>query len=914
VAAPAFASFLIRSALFLRYTLMDGLSPMDLRTQLPRLQSLFEEALTYPEGAERQAFLDAACGADSELRAGVERVLAGFRRASTASEGLPRFGPYQALRLIGRGGMGAVYLAERADGEFQMEVAVKVVAGRFLSSLLEDHFRRERQILAGLNHPSIARLLDGGVENGAPYLVMEYVDGMRLDEYCRPLKLSERVELLGTVCRAVEYAHAAQVVHRDLKPSNILVTREGVVKLLDFGSSKMLDAPGVAGQTVLRGFTPDYASPEQIEGRPTGTEADVYSLGVLLAKLCPGDDRAVAVAARATRRDPVQRQSSVAEFRKDLESVLSGPRWIERWRWPLALAATLALTALVWNWRKDSGVIANDDLYIRLSPAGARWRDASVSADGKWLAYSSDQEQAGNYDVWLRGLEENGKGRRLTSGPERDLETSVSPDGRYVAFYSNRQPAGIYRVEVETGRTELLVAGGRTPKYSPDGRWIAYSGLPRFAADAEAVSPRHFVRIIPATGGQPIDVSKGLPSAGLPVWSADGSELRFTGYGGSPAQDLWSVRAGASIGTPTIRRKGEVAGQKGLPCASEPSGGFSVVLVEAGASRSLWQSRTFGGPALEDPLPRGFAGRIRDCSAARDGEMVVEGVENRTRIWLQALDSRTGAKQGELTALSVQQQVIRAPSMSWDGRWMAYSTPDGTRLEDLQSGNRSQYSHGSRTSLTLSGDGLTLWSDESAGVITAKRSDSGVLRREDHPFGGNVVWGASHDGRLVLTFVDPSNPRTISLTDTEANRTTEILKHPQWNLYEANFSPDDRWIVFEADAPTGASVYIAPYRGSHAVPQTDWILVGKGDDPKWSANGEAIFMNSQADGYPCVWRIPVDGPTKHPTAAAEAFVHFHGSWSPRFLAPGIFRIAAARDKLAFLLGEQDEIVWRRKPH
>jgi serine/threonine-protein kinase len=202
-----------------------------------------------------------------------------------------RIGPYRVLREIGRGGMGAVYLAARADEQFEKHVAIKLVRGGPDSAEIVERFRRERQILASFDHPCIARMLDGGTtEDGFPYFVMEYIEGEPLDHYCdsRALPVTERLKLFASVCSAVQYAHRNLVVHRDLKPRNILVTSEGVLKLLDFGIAKLLNPDSPAeGQTVT-GFvalTPEYASPEQVRGEPISTATDVYSLGVILYRL-----------------------------------------------------------------------------------------------------------------------------------------------------------------------------------------------------------------------------------------------------------------------------------------------------------------------------------------------------------------------------------------------------------------------------------------------------------------------------------------------------------------------------------------------------------------------------------------------------------------------------------------------------
>jgi eukaryotic-like serine/threonine-protein kinase len=206
-----------------------------------------------------------------------------------------RIGPYRVVRELARGGMGVVYLAERADGQFQQRVALKLIKRGMDSEEIHQRFLAERQILAQLNHPHIARLLDGGVSaEGQPYFAIEYVDGTGLTAHCdaRQLGLEERLRLFLDVCDAVRYAHQNLVVHRDLKPSNILVTADGQVKLLDFGIAKLL-GPGQRGepgltQTGLRVMTPEYAAPEQVLGEPVTTATDVYALGAVLYELLTG--------------------------------------------------------------------------------------------------------------------------------------------------------------------------------------------------------------------------------------------------------------------------------------------------------------------------------------------------------------------------------------------------------------------------------------------------------------------------------------------------------------------------------------------------------------------------------------------------------------------------------------------------
>jgi len=357
---------------------------------------------------ERRARYFSEHGIDASVRSEVEQLVA-FDTNTTAMRGNisemaqwtlsqakstgVRCGQYELTDLVGRGGMGSVYVADRVDGEIAHKVAVKILRPGADHPALRRRFLAERQILAGLSHPNVAKLLDAGhSDDGQPYLVMEYVEGRSIDTYLHERSIRQKVALFLKVCSAVSYLHRNLVVHRDLKPANILVGQDGEPKLLDFGIAKMLDLTNDSTVTSMRMLTPEYASPEQVDGRPVTTATDIYSLGVVLYELLTGtsphkaaSDSGASIALaissgnimppsklvpivngdleiilmKALRKEPQERYATVDAFADDLAAYLesrpvrarAGNFWYRarkflRRHWASAAAATLALTGL----------------------------------------------------------------------------------------------------------------------------------------------------------------------------------------------------------------------------------------------------------------------------------------------------------------------------------------------------------------------------------------------------------------------------------------------------------------------------------------------------------------------------------------------------------------------------------------
>ncbi|HET9228742.1 MAG TPA: serine/threonine-protein kinase, partial [Thermoanaerobaculia bacterium] len=377
-----------------------------------RVAEIFEQAVDLPP-AEREDFVKRACGSQT-VREEVEALLALDAAVEAGAPDFPaRVGPYRLVAKLGEGGMSQVFLGLRDDGEFVRRVAVKLIRKEVLTPETMRRFETERQILASLDHPSIARLLDAGrTADGMPYFIMEHIEGEPIDLYCdrHRLTVAERLEIFRQVCLAVHFAHQNLVVHRDIKPSNILVTEAGQPKLLDFGIAKLLN-PDLMNRgsepTVSWGrlLTPEYASPEQILGKPVTAASDVYALGVLLFKLMTGSDpyrlreqpepelerliltaepdtpsacvkrtdattardladlrstqpRALvrilagdldAVTSKALRKEPQNRYLSAEQLAEDVRRHLAGGRpaaAVKPWRWSLAAGALSALLLL----------------------------------------------------------------------------------------------------------------------------------------------------------------------------------------------------------------------------------------------------------------------------------------------------------------------------------------------------------------------------------------------------------------------------------------------------------------------------------------------------------------------------------------------------------------------------------------
>jgi Tol biopolymer transport system component/serine/threonine protein kinase len=524
----------------------------------PEVERILDLALELaPE--ERSALLDRTCAGDPELRAEVEALLVGaeapvffespaiaFADPLVESEVAGRtgefFGPYRLVRELGHGGMGLVYLAERADGQFQQRVALKLIKRGMDSDDILHRFLAERQVLASLNHPHIARLLDGGVTaDGQPWFAMEYVEGVPLSRYCdeRSLGIEARLAIFGKICKAVQHAHQSRVVHRDLKPSNILVTADGEIKLLDFGIAKVLRAlpeDDSLTQTGDRLMTPEYAAPEQVCGGPVTIATDVYALGAILYLLLTGQPAHNFAGGTRAERDRV-----ICEV--EPESPSAAVRGTTRGRWRRRLAGdldTIVLKAL----RKEparrypSVEALLEDLERHRSGLPVRaQRDSMAYRTRKFLGrrrrfaievtlvvcLALAAGLVGTFLAMRAGSREDfvpTAARRIAFESALELDPAISPDGQATAFAADYDgPMRLY-VAQRGGRpvaiTNTLSGYHRSPRWSPDGSQIAFQS-------------GGTIYVVPRLGGTPralVTPEQGSWVA-FPAWSPDGRQMAY---------------------------------------------------------------------------------------------------------------------------------------------------------------------------------------------------------------------------------------------------------------------------------------------------------------------------------------------------------------------------------------------------
>lgn len=628
-------------------------------------ERIFQERQIPPEvRAEVESLLRFDSANERQITARVSGVAeAALHSVNAGEEG--DCGPYRLGRLLGSGGMGAVYLAERVDGEVRQQVAIKLLRSGAERPAWRERFLRERQILASLNHPSIARLMDAGhTADGRPYLAMELVDGVPIDEYCAGKDLREQLSLFLRVCDAVSHAHRRLIIHRDLKPSNILVEASGQPKLLDFGIAKLLDETGDPTQTVERMLTPNYASPEQIRGASQTTATDVYSLGAVLYKLLTGmspheseegtaspievitGTRQIPAATRvkpglpgdidyilrkALRIEPEERYVSVDAFANDMRALLdnrpvearSGDAWYRtrkllRKHWlPAALAAVVVAGLIV------SAYLA---LRIRNERNAALWNEykATLAAAAAEIDGFRTREAFRLLDrcpLPFRGWEWKYL-YAFADTSRAHLSTGMAYDDAMLGFSSDSRLVIAHGKSVQTWNLE---SNSREASYGP------FENILAMASDGSRILASHgkdsgIVEIIEPATGLRRELRGGRARVLAAAMSRD--RQRAAAVSADGQLRVWRAVDGKLSGT--VRTSEEIVSLPFVRLALSPDG--ARVALATGMSAELWEVASGRRIAtLEQPIciiqSLSFGGPDRLFTACKS-----------VRMW----DSRTG--------------------------------------------------------------------------------------------------------------------------------------------------------------------------------------------------------------------------------------------------------------------------------
>jgi serine/threonine protein kinase/Tol biopolymer transport system component len=858
--------------------------------QMTRMSRLLDEALPL-DAAGRRAWLEALPEEHQDLaRALREALLAGDARlaeieklatlpqlgiatqvGARGASGLQigaRVGPYQLIRPLGGGGMAQVWLARRADGAFKREVALKLPTLDHLRGDLEQRFARERDILASLEHPHIARLYDAGVDpDGLSYLSMEYVEGSHLTEWCdtHRLGIRARLELFLQMLSAVQYAHEKQVIHRDLKPSNVLVTESGQVRLLDFGVAKLLE-PDEAQLTALtdlhgRALTPDYASPELLRGEPVDARSDIYSLGVLLYELLTGvrpyrlrNAASIGLLEHAITAVEVKKPSSQLEA----QAVAARGTTPEKLAWQLrGDLDAIALKALAKEpaQRYPSVAALGEDLrrHLRARPVEARptrfadrlWKfvrrnrtvvgvtATAIAAVGAAIALLVGR-QPRESPLWLEPLA-RASVVRLTDLSGTEQAAAVSRDGRFAAFLAARDGhMDVWLTQIGTNRYRNLTGGKlqqlrnpeiRTIGFSPDGSLVAFWTRVGDGSRAEDIN----IMAAPTAGGalQPY-----LPEVAEFDWSPDGRRLV---YHTTATGDPFYVRAASGATAQQIYVAAPGIHSHFLTWS--PDGRFIYFARgdPPSADWDIWRLRP-SGTGLE---------RLTSQHARVTYPVFLDA---RTLLYLATDADGSGPW---LYVLDVALKRSRRVSFGLERYTSLAASADRTRLVATVADSRSDLWR-----VTVGGGGPPRGAAERLASI----SRSGSAPR----FGPDYIAYVSSDGARRGIWKYANGTATELWSDATVDR-----------VGAPSISPDGRRIAFTVEKGGAAQLYAVDSDGRNAKAVTKTLALR--GTPAWAPDSQSIVVAIVSDGEPRLARIPLDG------AAPQSIVSDYSVdpvWSP----------------------------------
>jgi Tol biopolymer transport system component len=888
-----------------------------------KIRLLFQQASEMPPAA-RAVFLDREC-TDRDVRlevlsllrydttdlhtsdAAIAAGIAELARETDPDERLigAHLGPYKVEAIAGHGGMGAVYRAARDDAEFRQQVAIKLVRAAAQSPSTLQRFKQERQILARLAHPNIARLLDGGsTPDGMPYLVMEFIEGEAITDWCerRSLNVKQRLRLFLEACDGVEFAHRNQVAHRDLKPGNILVTSDGTPKLLDFGIAKMLvaDADSPAATTTSLAMTPEYAAPEQVRGEPVTKAVDVYALGVILYEIltgvkaqqfpertphmiaqvvCQMDPIAPAalqprlrgdldtIIRMAMRKEPQRRYGSVADLARDIRLHLAGypvaaradtmtyrtAKFLRRNRAPAAMAAmTVVLVggAALAYWVGATSVVPRVLRVTRLTQTGHADNGAGLVADGSYVYFV---DGLSGKRLLARVPIEGGPLQTLPVTLDRAQILDISPD-RTTLLLANRggEEAPLWAVPTSGGAPRQIGdAAGHAAAWSPDGATIVF-----------ARGPSLFRVNLDGSG-----LRKLLDTPGIPYWvrwsplpRAD--VLRYAvSPGDASVTNLWEARSDGTRAHILLRKSNAGARPGDVDDTGEwiSSGRYFLFRSVRKGEYSVWARREAGRflglfqerPALIYSTPMDLLG----MAASPDGKHVffVSGQEHRHLV-------RYDRARDEFVPFMAGVEG-RDVSFSADGRRLTYtagtgqtlwcSRSDGTEARQLCPSSLRVWEpnwspDGAWIVFTgVSGDGLGgIWLVSSAGGSPERLASTSIAD-------GHAFWSPDGSSLLFRRRTPPGVAGCgLYVMDWKTKKATLLPGSEEFS--RGAWSPDSRHIA--ATEKEGEQIQVLD------LGTRRWTLMATGvgfGPPYWSSDSRYVYYQESLAAEQPIFRVRI---------------------------------------------------------
>ncbi len=884
-----------------------------------RVQELFQAALEKPP-QHRAGFLLQACPDDAEVRVEVESLLAHAVSADSFLEGGPlpgnrdaapllsagqKIDRFEIVEIIGRGGMGEVYRAR--DSRLRRDIAIKVLRSlRLADADQRRRFTHEAQAASVLSHPNIITIYDTGEAHGVPFIAMEYVVGKTLSALIPPggLSLQEALGIAIQIAAALERAHAAGIVHRDLKPGNVMITAEGVVKVLDFGVAKLpslrdeeLTGDSITSLGMIVG-TADYMSPEQAEGQPLDARSDMFSFGSVLYEMLtgrrpfrsgPGVSTLVSivtreppelpasvprslreVVARCLRKNRDDRYADMAEVKLALEDIRSHlkrptPRrsFGYRRRWPMMAIglSALALCGLLFTFwpGKRKPVLAPHILQFTSYP-GSEFHP-SFSPDGNEIAFSWNGQEEKNYSIYVKQVG-SATALRLTTGTENDLSPAFSPDGRSIGFVRANHDNGTFVTIPALGGHERVIStltatvpecafyGCSVFSWFPDGKHVVIRGLELLGIE---------------DGGKralTAPPNKAVPDE-CPAVSPDGRAIAFARMPGAQMLDIWVLALRDDLQPRGAPRRLTQQSFNPSPFALDPAwmpDGREVVFSDG----RIWRVPVSGGRA---PQSVSLEGRNPVLSRLGDKLAYVRFDNNTWEIHrLQLLGE--GRATGDSMPFALSTGGDFNPQYSPDGKHVAFET--------------------SRTG------------DERIWISEADGSNAFPLPVNTEMYEGSPRW--SPDGKFLTFDSDSMGQWQVYIIPatggTPKRLTTDSATHnvPTW-------SRDGKWIYFAGTETGRSEIWKIPSQGGKSIQVTS-----NGGYEAWEAmDGKTLYFTKDSGGDQGLWRMPLDTSTEQQIAPAIV------GWSFAVTRQGLYYVAqpepGRRPSIQYLSFASDRTLW-----